>query len=133
MSHARPDATEILFDKTKITAYIRLPSPPRGAHTKIFVMGFRTLAGVISLDQLCNSSKACTCTIPEKPVSATKGDARAFFLKIKKESILAPDTGCSFYAFPQSPFAKGLLKGIQTRRTSSEEKEIAELPSVKRI
>lgn len=43
VSYARPDATEILFDKTKITAYIRLQSPPHGAHTTIFVMGFRRL------------------------------------------------------------------------------------------
>ena len=79
VSHGRPDATEILFDQMKITAYVRLLSPPHRTHTQSCHGVQNTPAEVISVDQLPNSSKASTCTIPEKRVSTIKGGARAFF------------------------------------------------------
>lgn len=58
VSHGRPDATEILFDQMKITAYVRLLIPPHSTHTQIVCHGVqKTLAKVISVDQLPNSSQ----------------------------------------------------------------------------
>lgn len=92
VSQTGPDATEILWDQMKIIALDQAAgSSPQSArththtHTNLLSWGQKTLAEVISLDQLPNSSKACICTIPEKRVSIIKEDARAFFWKKKKK------------------------------------------------
>lgn len=96
-------------------------SSSQSTHRNLLSWGQKTLAEVISLDQLLNSRKACMCVpFQKKWVSTIKGDARAFFWKGAHSSTwLLTHRLQRICIHSASILLSSVLKGIQTRGITS--------------